>query len=736
MRATAALMKIPLFMKYFLLLLSLLEAALAQTPDSCVFCEIARGETDASIVYRNDKVIAFLDHAPINPGHTLIIPVQHWENLVDTPAPVARELMTAGQEIGQVFKSAGLQAEAFQLHMNNGQMVQRVKHAHLHVYPRFPGDFPGDSVVRLASQREIASRPELDEIAAKLKRALGLKQLYREFYEDGLKLEPTSATIAGDDSYNDRFQNTLTPEYQQQLRAYLQNYLDKVKATDRDSLPPAEQLNVDTLRWQCEMGLAELEFRTELLPINQFRGFHLLVATWAGGTSAQPFKTVRDYENWLKRLDAFAEWADSAVDRMREGIAGGYVLPKALTQKVIPQLASMTIGPEEKHLFYSPIDNIPAEIAGGERERLARAYADMIRRKIIPTFAKLHAFMLNEYLPASRTTSGISAIPRGRQYYDHLIRYYTTTDLTADEIHEIGLKEVERLLKEMETVKEKVQFNGPLRDFFEHVRTRKELMPFTNAQQVIDNFYAIQTRIEPQLERLFRVTPKTRFEVRRTESFREKSAAAQYMAGSLDGTRPGIFYVPIPQVEKYNLSRDESLYLHEAIPGHHYQVSLQRENASLPEFRRTTVYSVYAEGWALYCESLGEELGLYKDPYQLFGMLSGEMHRAIRLVVDTGLHARGWTREQAIAYSLENGPMPEDRIVSEVERYMAIPGQALSYKIGQLKMLELREQAEKTLGKNFDPREFHEKVLQTGSVPLKLLQSAINRWIAEKSRIP
>ena len=721
-------------MKYFLLLVSLfVQAVFAQEPAECVFCEIVRGETEASVISRTDKVMAILDHAPINPGHTLVIPVQHWESLVDMPPELAAELMTTGQQIGRAFNSTGLKAEAFQLHMNNGRMVQRVQHAHLHVYPRFRGDFPGDSVVRLMSQRQIAPRPQLDEIAGKLKNALELNQRYKDFYEEGLKLDPAQATFAGDDRYNDQLPNTLTDEYQQQMRDYYKKYNDLLKAVDRDSLPPAEQLNVDALRWECEIGLAGLKFRTEFLPINQFHGLNLFVATWAGGTGAQPFKTVRDYENWLKRLDDFATWAESAVERMREGMSNGYVLPKPLTQKVIPQLAAMTIGPAQKHLFYSPVNNMPVEIPEEDRERLAQAYAEKIQRKIIPTFALLHAFMLNEYLPASRTSSGISATPLGREYYDHLVRLYTTTDLSADEIHQIGLREVERLLKEMEAVKEKTKFSGSLRDFFAHVRTRKELTPFTDPQQVIDNFHAIQKKIEPQLESLFSVTPKTRFEVRRTEAFREKSAAAQYMPGSLDGTRPGIFYVPIPEVQKYNVSRDESLYLHEAIPGHHYQVSLQREDANLPEFRRTAIYSAYAEGWALYCESLGEELGLYQDPYQLFGMLSGEMHRAIRLVVDTGLHAKGWTREQAIAYSLENGPMPEDRIISEVERYMAIPGQALSYKIGQLKMLELRARAEKALQKDFDAREFHHQVLQTGSVPLKLLESAIDRWIAEKS---
>lgn len=285
---------------------------------------------------------------------------------------------------------------------------------------------------------------------------------------------------------------------------------------------------------------------------------------------------------------------------------------------------------------------------------------------------------------------------------------------------------------EMEKIKAKVGFEGTLKAFFDHVRTKKELMPFTDPQQVIDNFNAIHEKMKPNLEKLFDLVPKTAFEVRRTEAFREASASAEYNQGSLDGTRPGIFYVPIPDVEGYNIFSDEDLFLHEAIPGHHYQISLQQENKNLPDFRKTLWYSAYGEGWALYSESLGEELGLYQDPYQYFGMLSAEMHRAIRLVVDTGLHTKGWTREQAIRYSLDHEAEPESSIISEIERYMAIPGQALSYKVGQLKIRELRTKAEEKLGDSFSIREFHNKVLESGCMPLKLLEDKIDRWIASK----
>jgi uncharacterized protein (DUF885 family) len=281
----------------------------------------------------------------------------------------------------------------------------------------------------------------------------------------------------------------------------------------------------------------------------------------------------------------------------------------------------------------------------------------------------------------------------------------------------------------MEKIKAQVGFTGTLNAFFDHVRTKKELMPFTDPQQVIDNFNAIHERMKPQIEKLFDVKPKTAFEVRQTEAFRENSASAEYNSGSKDGSRPGIFYTPIPDVAAYNIHQDETLFLHEAIPGHHYQISLTQESDELPEFRKTLWYSGYGEGWALYSESLGKELGLYTDPYQYFGTLAAEMHRAIRLVVDTGMHSKGWTREEAIQYSLDNESESEASIISEIERYMAMPGQALSYKIGQLKIRELREKAKKELGDKFDIRQFHNEVLETGCIPLALLEDKINTWV-------
>ena len=567
-----------------------------------------------------------------------------------------------------------------------------------------------------AQEDRESSRPEFSD-------------MLEDYYQETLKLLPMYATFIGDKRYNDLLHNDITPEHRARLKAHYTQYLDALGKYNKAELTEEERTSYDILQWQCEIELAELKYPRHLMPIDQLDSVNLLIGQFAGGASAQPFETKRDYDNWLNRVDVFVAWCDTAIVNMRKGMEQGLVLPKALTKKVIPQLASWKEGPAENHHFYSPVKKLPKSIGEKEASEIRVSYREMIEGKLIPVINRLLDFVQNEYLPASRDTSGFSALPKGEEWYQHQIKYFTTTDLTADDVFELGKSEVGRLKSEMETVKEKVGFKGDLKAFFDHVRQKPELMPFDDPQQVIDNFNAIHERMKPNLEKLFDLKPKTAFEVRRTEAFREASASPEYNPGSMDGTRPGIFYVPIPHVESYHVGRDEVVFLHEAIPGHHYQVSLTLENEEFPAFRSITWNSAYAEGWAFYCESLGEELGLYNDPYQYFGMVRMEMHRAIRLVVDPGLHAKGWTREQAIQYSLENEAESEANVISEIERYMAIPGQALSYKIGQLKIRELRNGAEEKLGGKFDIREFHNKVLESGCVPLKVLEDKIDRWI-------
>lgn len=553
------------------------------------------------------------------------------------------------------------------------------------------------------------------------------------YYEDGLKLSPINATTAGDHRYDDSFPNSLADDHIAKVKAYYEAYKAKLDSFPDDQLSSSEQMSKAILQWECDINLNEFNYNANLTPIDQMWSPNLFMGQLASGSSAQPFNTVEDYENWMKRVDGYLAWLSSAQVRMRQGMESGHVLPKSLIKKVLPQLESQTVKNVDQHLFFSPIKNMPADFSEADREKLTKAYESMILERIVPAYESLHTFMANEYMDAGRESSGIQGEPDGDAYYAHQIKRYTTTDMTAAEIHELGLSEVARIRSEMEKIKDQVGFEGDLKAFFDYVRNNKDLMPFTDPQEVIDNFNAIHDRMQPQIEKLFDVKPKTPFEVRRTEAFRESSASAEYNPGSLDGTRPGIFYTPIPDVTKYNVYSDESLFLHEAIPGHHYQISLTQESTELPKFRKLLWYSGYGEGWALYCESLGTELGLYTDPYQLFGMLGAEMHRAIRLVVDTGLHSKGWTREQAIQYSLDNEAESEASITSEIERYMANPGQALSYKIGQLKIRELRNKASDALGANFDIRQFHNQVLETGCVPLALLENKIDNWIKENS---
>ena len=559
-----------------------------------------------------------------------------------------------------------------------------------------------------------------------------LNTILENYYQDGLKLNPINATNEGDSRYNDKFPELITDDYKKRQAEYYNKYLNKVSKFEINDLSDIDKMSKSILEWECKINLESLNYNTQYTPIDQMWSIHLIVGQLASAEGAQPFITVSDYSNWLVRLEGYIKWLGNAETKMREGVKNGYILPKSLISKVIPQIKAITNSDLKNNLFYSPINKFPSDFDVQTRAMLKKTYTYIIQEKLIPAHDKLYQFLEKEYLKQGRLSSGIDDVPNGKELYKHLIKLFTTTDMTADEIHNLGLSEVSRISKEMIEVKNEVGFKGSLKEFFNYVRENDTLMPFKTAEDVLKNFNSIHDRMKPQIEKMFDLKPKTKFEVRRTEEFREKSASAEYSPGSLDGSRPGIFYTPIPDATKYNTYSDESLFLHEAIPGHHYQISLTQENELLPMFRKTLWYSGYGEGWALYCESLGKELGLYDDPYQYFGMLGAEMHRAIRLVVDTGIHSKGWTREEAIQYSLDNEAESEAGIISEIERYMAMPAQALSYKIGQLKIKELRSLAQQKLGNNFNISEFHNKILESGCIPLALLENKINNWINSK----
>ncbi|WP_375434443.1 DUF885 family protein [uncultured Hymenobacter sp.] len=571
-----------------------------------------------------------------------------------------------------------------------------------------------------------------------------LPDLFAGYWEEQARLFPLDATTQGDNRYNDQLPNDQTRAFRQQIQTFYQKYLDALKKFDREKLSENDKISYDIFQYDLETKLQGLKLNLWMLPFQQFWGLPITMGQYGSGEGVQPFKTAKDYDNWLGRVRGFSVWGDSAIANFRQGLKAGVVLPKTLVQKMIPQMRDLVVTDPAKSLFYGPVNRFPKEVALEDRQRITAEYKKAIMEELVPTYQKLGDFLEKEYLPKARPTTGISAVPGGPEIYRYYVKSWTTTDKTPEEIYQTGLAEVKRIRTEMEKVKAQVNFKGDLKAFFASLKTDPKLMPYQTPEDVLNAFRAIQAKITPNLPKMFGRTPKTPFEIRQTEAFRAASASAEYNQGSPDGSRPGIFYIPIVDAKTFNTTSGmESLFLHEAIPGHHYQISLQQENENLPKFRRFAWYGAMGEGWALYTESLGKELGLYTDPYQYMGALGDEMHRAVRLVVDVAMHTKNMTREQAIAYMMDNEAISEEGATAEIERYMAIPGQALSYKIGALKIRELREKYQKQLGvkknvlreqyagqnkEHFRLSDFHDELLKDGVMPLSVLERKMDTW--------
>ncbi|MDH3304403.1 MAG: DUF885 domain-containing protein [Gammaproteobacteria bacterium] len=556
-----------------------------------------------------------------------------------------------------------------------------------------------------------------------------LHALFDEYFERDLEMNPITASFIGDYRYNDRMANTNSPEYRAAATAMDEEFLERLLAIDRQQLDYQDQLSYDLFRINREQSLEGDQFPSHLQPINQFYSLTSFFVQLGSGASAHPFKTVKDYDDFLSRADQFAVNVDQVITNMKEGMRKGIVQPRILMEKLVPQLESQFVDDPKDSSFYTPIRNMPDDFGDADRERLSAAYADKISNTIVPAYERLDNFIGDEYLAAARETVGLYALPSGEEWYAYLVRVRTTTDMTPDEIHQLGLDEVARLHDAIRGVMEEVGFEGSLKDFFEFVNTDEQFF-FDDAEQLIQGYRDMTERISDLSKYLFEIFPNTAFEVRRVEPFRERSApGGSYMAGTADGSRPGVFYANAYDLRARPNWAMESLFLHEAIPGHHFQIMLQRENESLPEFRRYGGFTAFSEGWGLYAESLGKELGVYTDPYQYFGSLNAELWRAIRLVVDTGIHAKGWTRQQVLDYMYANSAVAEARAVSEAERFMAIPGQALAYKVGQIKIRAIRDNAQVRLGDSFDVKDFHTQVLMDGAMPLSMLEAKIDRWI-------
>jgi len=569
-------------------------------------------------------------------------------------------------------------------------------------------------------------------------RAADLKKVYEEFWEESLRLDPISATFAGDPRYNGELPNFLSQEYEDQSRAFEQKYLDRARAIGTEGLTGQDRLSYDVFTLNRESELEDLKFPGRLLPVNQFYNMANQFAQLGSGEGAQPFDTVKDYDDWLKRAARLPVVFEQAIVNMREGMAKGVVEPRVLMEKVLPQLDANIADDVEKSIFWGPVTNMPKEFAAADRERLTTAFRNLIGTQLTPAYRKLRAFIADEYLPKTRDTFGRGALPGGAAWYEHNVHDNTTRSLTPAQAHQIGLDEVARIQGGMRQVARELGYQKPtktlpeLKAFFDWMKARDD-MYFKSREELLAAYQAFGANVSPLLPKYFNLRPKTDYEVRLVEPFREASASSgQYQGPSLDGKRAGIFYVNSYDLKARPRWALAALSLHEAAPGHHFQISLQRELTDLPMFRRFSRDTAYIEGWGLYAEYLGYEMGIYKDPVARFGALDAELWRAIRLVTDTGIHYKGWTRQQTLDYMLANSPSEQTRAVSEAERFAAIPGQALAYKIGQLKYVELRKRAEKALGPRFNVAEFHDEVLKDGAIPLEVLEAKVDRWIATK----
>jgi uncharacterized protein (DUF885 family) len=556
-----------------------------------------------------------------------------------------------------------------------------------------------------------------------------LHELFDEQFERNLELNPLSATFIGDYRYNDRMANSGSPEYRAAEQAMDEEFLLRLLEIDREQLKYQDQLSYDIFRINREVSLEGNLFPFHLQPINQFRSITNFFVQLGSGASAHPFKTVKDYEDFLSRADDYSIIIDQLIVNMKEGMREGVVQPRILMEKLQPQIDAHIVENVEDSNFYAPVVNMPEDFSEEDRERLTAAYEDKIMNTIIPAYQRISNFLGDDYLGAARETVGLYAQPNGVSWYKFMVRLRTTTDMTPDQIHQIGLDEVARIHGDMHGVMEEVGFDGDLKEFFEYMNSDPQFF-FEEREQLIQGYRDMSDHISELSKGLFEIFPKTGFEVRAVEPFREKSASGgSYQAGTPDGARVGIFYVNAYDLTARPNWAMESLYLHEAIPGHHFQIMIQRENEDLPDFRRFGGFTAFSEGWGLYAESLGKEIGVYTDPYQYFGGLNAELWRSIRLVVDTGIHAKGWSRQQVLDFMYENSAVAEARAVSEAERFMAIPGQALAYKVGQLKIREIRDNAEARLGDKFDVKAFHTEVLRDGAMPLSMLEAKIDRWI-------
>jgi uncharacterized protein (DUF885 family) len=557
-------------------------------------------------------------------------------------------------------------------------------------------------------------------IDEKEKENLKLNNMLENYIEEKLRLFPLIAAEVGDHRYDDQYTNEISSEHRIKQQTLYSKYLNKLSDINLKLLDSQAQLSYDIFKYDLELEIERLQFNDHLIPIHQMSsdrdGPVLQFIQLGAGAGTHPFKTVSDYENFLNRVSGFQKWVDTAIENMRVGIKEGIVQPKVIIEKTIPQLKSQLVEGVEKSMFYNPIQNFPSDFEINEQIRLKNLYSDAIKKQIIPIYRKLTEFLKNEYLPYCRDSYGFGKHPNGKNWYANRVKMYTTSDITPDEIYDIGIKEVLRIGKEMDSLQTALGFNGTRKTFYDYLT--KETIRFSSEDELLAEYNRVKKVVDNYIPEYFTKLPNSAFEIRSIEKFRERYSSDYYQLASPDGSRPGIFYLNTYGLETNPLPVYESLYLHEAIPGHHFQFSLQMERIDLPRYRRYYWNSVYGEGWALYTESLGKKLGLYTTPYQY----------AMRLAE----HSKAWTKEKAIQYYIENDPAYGTFAELEIERYIALPGQAVSYKIGEIKILKYLEKAKHKLVDSFDIKAFHNEILKDGAMPLQIFEAKLNNWIEKK----
>ncbi|MBP7608653.1 MAG: DUF885 domain-containing protein [Steroidobacteraceae bacterium] len=587
-------------------------------------------------------------------------------------------------------------------------------------------DFAPEATTRAEEKPSELSAP----LRASNADAAELYRVVETYFDQYLALNPIRASELGDHRFDDRFGDYVSMSWMADSLGIEQESLEKLAAIDVKQLTGEDLVTYAAFKRQRELGIGGYRYPSELLPVNSFANWPTVFAQLGSGKGAHPFRTTRDYDNFLARMDGFVAWVDQAINNLRAGVTKGVVLPQDVVERTLPQLEAFGRHEDPRQtVFWQPLLNFPAGPSVDDRRRLLQAYDEKLRIQVLPAYRRLHDYLAQEYLPRARATVSWSDLPSGDLWYAHLVRYYTSTNMTPADVHELGLREVARLRASLVGLQGTLGIAGEPRAVFDALRADPRFQ-FGDVQAMLAGYAALHDRVDARLPALFLRRPQATFAVRPVEGFRAASAtAASYSPQSAAGAHAGVLYVNTSELASRPSYALDALYLGEAVPGRFYLAAIAQETPDLPRFRRFGDDAALVAGWALYAQSLGTELGLYADPYSQFGALNVELWRAAALVVDTGLHAQGWSRQRAGDFLRENTALGEADIAAEVDRYVACPGQALADKIGQLKILELRRRAEQRLGERFDLREFHEQVIGSGILPLSVLETRINRWI-------